>query len=78
MDEININTTQSLSVIKNPFSTNCIKSINIRISDFWDKGQYEYTARIEFKNGNTSGEQYLKGQSFEDIISQVKSVLNNL
>ena len=65
------------SVIKDPFSKNKIKSISVTYQDFWSNGKWEATGRVQFKNGNTEGEQKFEGTSFDDVVMQIKAMLDN-
>jgi hypothetical protein len=66
-----------LSTLKDPFIKDSISGITIRYTTAGRK-PYWY-ALVEFKNGNTSGEQRLgECDTFEEIVLQVKLLLDEL
>lgn len=70
-------TGRELSVIKDPFKKECAGDISIRRTS-WGQKWYWY-AIIEFKNGNTKGEQKTpECETFEDVITQLKIILNSI
>lgn len=68
----------SLSVIKDPFVKTKIKSIVIRYRDFWNRDEWQASGTVEFKNGSTSGSQDFTGETFDDVVMQVKAMIDNL
>lgn len=81
MNQLDFNITEedakSISVIKDPFQTNCITNVSINFTNgistpYW----YGY---VKFKNGNTEGEQRTnRTQSFEEIVAEIKQILNSI
>lgn len=72
---------ENLSVINNPFNKNKIKRIYVSFSkSSWtsDNGKWFANGSIEFQNGNTSGEQKFDGETFDDVVLQMKAVINQL
>lgn len=67
------------SVIKDPFS-----KINIEgISVFYSKScfyPYKMEARgyVDFKNGQTEGKQKFEGETFDEVVLKIKSMMENL
>jgi hypothetical protein len=83
MSEVNLdlNITEedakSISVIKDPFQTNCITNVSINFTTGFSN-PYWYGC-VKFKNGNTQGEQRTSNtQTFEDIVVEIKQILNSL
>lgn len=66
-----------LSVIKDPFLKDCLDEVSIYYRT-WCGRKYWY-AVVEFKNGNTKGEQKTpEVDTFEDVIYQLKTILNSI
>jgi hypothetical protein len=64
---------------KDPFKNDCIDSISFRIwKGEWKKDEIYHTARVEFINGNTKGEQTFKAESFVDLVAMVEAFTNEL
>lgn len=71
------NQSSLLSKLKDPFIKESISGITIRYTTAGRK-PYWY-ALVEFKNGNTRGEQKLgECDTFEEIVLQVKLLLDEL
>ena len=64
------------SIIKDPFSKNKITHITTYASNIW--GDWSFSGAIRFNNGNTEGKQEFKGTSFDDVVLQMKAMLNNM
>jgi len=82
MNELDFNITEeqakSISVIKDPFSTECITNINISYHNSGFSNPY-WWGRVVFTNGKTSGEQRTNNvESFEDIVVEMRQILNSL
>ena len=70
--------SRTISVIKDPFQTNCITSVSINYSSGIIGNPYWY-GYVKFKNGNTEGEQRTnKTQSFEEIVVEIRQILNSI
>jgi len=67
------------SVLNNPFLRDRIKSIRVNfIQNVFDENDWSAYGSVEFKNGNTSGEQKFKGATFDEVVLQIKSFFNEL
>ena len=66
------------SVIKDPFIKNKVKRINVTYQDFWDDGKWAASGTVSFKNGDTAGEHNFKGETFDEVVMQIKIMLDNL
>lgn len=67
------------NIIKNPFLKNKIKAIRIIYSsNIFDENNWKARGVIEFQNGNTTGEQHFEGKTFDNVVLQIKAVLNKL
>lgn len=70
-------TGNEISIIKDPFKKDCVGDIGIyymsscSVAYWW--------AKVEFKNGNTKGEQRTPDcKTFEDVITHLKQILNTI
>lgn len=66
------------TTIQNPFDKKGIISIHVYFDDFWNNGNWKASGRVKFKNGETTGEQKFEGRSFDDVVSQIKTMIDNL
>ena len=64
------------SIVKDPFNKNAVKRIYVSFSEFC--GSWSANGSVEFQNGNTKGEQKFTGQTFDDVVLQIKSLINEL
>ncbi len=71
--------SRTLSTINDPFSKTTINGITIRYqTSLFSKKTYWY-AKVEFKNGKTSGEQYIGDyQTYEQLMINLDNFLNEL
>ena len=70
---------ESLSVIKNPFDGNKIKKVYVFYQEnIFNNGQWHAYGGIEFQNGKTTGEQKFEGDSFDEVVLQMKACINQL
>jgi hypothetical protein len=67
------------SVIKDPFSKNQVERISVTFwrSPFMPR-DWEAYGSVEFKNGETTGEQKFKGQTFDEVVVKIKAMLETL
>jgi hypothetical protein len=82
MDPITLHISEeeakSISVIMDPFTTECITNINISYSNHIHSKPY-WWGRVVFTNGKTSGEQRTNNvDSFEEIVVEMRQILNSL
>ena len=72
--------SKSISDLVNPFSKNNVDKIEFEIafrpSVF--RNDRNCSATIRFINGKTSGNHYMYGDSLDDLITQIKTVLSEL
>lgn len=64
------------SILKDPFNKNAVKRIYVSFSEY--SGTWSANGSVEFQNGNTKGEQKFTGQTFDDVVLQIKSLINEL
>lgn len=67
-----------LSVIKDPFSKNKIENVHLHITKKWVGEGYNFSGTVEFQNGNTKGKQRFTGESFDDVVMQIKAMIDSL
>lgn len=68
-----------ISVIKDPFQTNCITNVAIHYSSGSGYVQPYWYGYVKFKNGNTFGEQNTSHvSSFEEIVVEMRQILNSI
>lgn len=62
----------ALADLKDPFLSHCCTNINFWIRPcYFNKGKINYTAKIEFQNGNTKGEQNFFADDFPTLVKKV-------
>lgn len=67
------------SDLKDPFRVDAIERIWFGISKSWlDKSVMNFTATVEFRNGNTKGEQKFNAPDFETLVRKVKDFTESL
>ncbi len=66
------------SVINDPFDKNNIESIHVWFSRGIISGKMSATGKVEFKNGDTSGEQMFRAATFDEVVLQIKAMLDNM
>ncbi len=74
----NIGKESMPSVIKFPFIKNRITDIYVRYSKNVFGEDWDAYGSIEFKNGETSGEQKFRGKNFDEVVMKIKAVINEL
>lgn len=67
-----------ISILKDPFKKICVKKIWVQFADTWDNNKWESYGWVEFKNGNTEGKQQFKGETFDEVVRQIKTFIDNL
>lgn len=67
------------SIIKNPFKKQNITGISVYYEPkMFERETWEASARVDFKNGETSGTQKFKAKTFDEVVLEVKKFINNL
>lgn len=67
------------SVINDPFGKTKIISISVFYQQrLFNNDQWYAWGSVEFKNGNTKGEQRFEGSNFNDVVVQIDAMLKNL
>jgi hypothetical protein len=70
---------QNLPVtIKDPFGKDKVTDITVYFTKSFIGDNWSARGSITFKNGQTEGKQQFKGNTFDDVVLQIKTVLNNL
>ena len=64
--------------LSNPFNSDYITSISIKTFKYtWDYSWHTY-GTVEFKKGNTTGEQKFEGTDLVDVLRKIHTFINNL
>lgn len=66
------------SILKDPFKKNSVKRIFVNYSEDWGGKSWSCYGSVEFSNGNTSGEQKFRGDSFDKVVIEMKAFINEL
>ena len=66
------------SVVKDPFNKSKITSVSVRYSKGFFNDKFTAYGRVEFEDGNTKGEQQFTGDTFDDVVLSIKSMIENL
>lgn len=67
-----------LSTYSNPFNSDKLECVTLRINkSIWSK-KVEYTARIDFKSGDTSGDHKIKANDFHELIKNTEQFIKSL
>jgi len=69
---------QFISKYKDPFKSDNVEQIIMRIGAGLFGGKVKYRATIEFKNGNTTGEQKLQCNDFPSLVKEVEQFIKSL
>jgi len=78
MSAVNKMGNEKLDVIKNPFAKKRISELWIRFAPEMFSHEWKATGTLKFQNGNTKGEQRFEGDSVDEIIIQMKKVIESL
>ena len=76
----NAEETAKITSIANPFNAECIESIRIHMTKplFSDSPKFKFYSIVEFRNGNTKGEQQINGDSMDEVYLQTKNFVQSL
>ena len=74
----NFGEEKMLDVLKDPFKKGSIISIRTNASQSLFNKTWTFSGIVEFKNGDTTGEQRFKGDSFDDVILKMKTFFESL
>lgn len=65
------------SVLNDPFNKNCMVGLSTYCSTDY-RGQWSYTGRVTFKNGDTEGEQKFKAESLNALLVKMQAFVETL
>lgn len=65
------------SVLTDPFNKNCMVALSTHAYCGF-AGQWSYTGRVQFKNGDTEGEQKFKGESLNALLIKMQAFVETL
>lgn len=66
------------SVIENPFDVKNIEGIHIYYGKYTISGRPYFTGKVQFKKGNTRGEQSFDGDNLSDVFIKVMNFCKEL
>ena len=78
INKTNIGGQKLPSVLNDPFLKDKIEMIAVYYNKNIFKGNWTAWGRVEFKNGNTQGEQKFEGETFDEVVLKIKEFLNEL
>lgn len=70
--------SDSVSPLKNPFDTEFITDIHIWISNQESSFSKPVRVRVQFKNGDTEGEQKFQGDNLQTVMIEVQAFIDSL
>lgn len=65
------------SVLNDPFKKNCMVGLSTWCSVGFS-GAWSYSGRVQFKNGDTEGEQKFKGESLNALLIKMQAFVETL
>ena len=66
-------------MIENPFSKDCITNVSMRASrGLFDKETFYFRGSVEFKKGNTTGEQKFEADSLDELYIKIANFCKTL
>ena len=72
-------TSTGLSILKDPFSKNCVEHIFIHVRrGMFNRDEISYDAKVEFENGNTKGEQKIVAANMDELLVRTKEFIESL
>lgn len=69
---------QKLSIVNDPFKVSKVTSVYVRYSESVFGGNWGANGDVEFKNGNTEGRQKFEGETFDEVVVQIKAFIQTL
>lgn len=72
-------TNTGLSILKDPFTQNYVEHIFISVSrGMFERDKVSYTAKVEFENGNTKGQQKIEAVNMGELLARTKEFIDSL
>jgi len=69
--------TRLPSVLNDPFAKVHINRIYVSFRNSWNSG-WVASGSVEFRNGETKGEQEFTGRTFDEVVMKIKSFIEEL
>ena len=66
------------SVVNDPFKKNKVTRVYVSYSKKWVGEGFDCCGSVEFKNGDTNGEQRFHGETFDEVVLKIKAMLETL
>ena len=71
----NFGGSKMVSVLNDPFKKKNVTKIHVFYQDYWSTGKWEATGYVTLKNGNTTGEQTFRGDTFDEVVMKIKTFI---
>ena len=65
------------TTVKDPFNKKSVKRISVSFYESFLNGEWISRGYVEFKNNSTSGKQEFTAETFDEVVIQIKSFINN-
>ena len=78
LEDIKEQASKSVGLLKDPFKSEKITGVSIRAFKSTVSDKWVNYGRVEFKNGETKGEQEIRGDSLNDVIKKVSDFIKEL
>lgn len=65
------------TVLKDPFGKRNVTRIYVSMSQSLFNDTFSANGSVEFKNGDTHGEQKFNGDTFDDVVLKIQAFLKN-
>lgn len=74
-----MNLDGAISVIKDPFTKDCVTAFRTSCHKSWVYPyRWVYKGHVEFKNGNTSGQQDFEAEDYKSLLIKMEAFMNQL
>lgn len=67
-----------IGILKDPFGKTQITDVEVSYGKSIVYDEWYARGSVVFKNGQTEGRQRFKGESFDDVVAQIKSFIQTL
>ena len=68
----------SLDILKDPFKKDNIERVRLTMYKGCLSGKMRFDGSVEFRNGNTLGEQEFEAKDWQDLANQVERFIESL
>ena len=74
----NIGNQKLPSILNDPFHKTNVKKVFVNFEDFWGDGKWKASGVVYFRNGKTNGQQEFNGETFDEVVAQIKTFIDEL